>query len=724
MGRNLRISGIDIIGDIPWGTHLCSFYQTKQDLLNMIIPYLKAGLENNEFCIWVVSDPLNEHKAMEMAQSAIPNFGYYLANSQIEIVPYNKWYYRNGELYLKHLISEWIEITEKAVSRGFDGLRGAGYCAWVEQKDWESFMEYEAAVNDMIGQLPIMLLCYFDLLRSKGSDVIDVVNSHQFALVNRNGEWEMIETFQHKMTEQALRDSEEKFRVLSETAACGFCIIEDDKITYANLAAEKVTGYSRAELLNMKFWELIHPEHRQFYKKDVTGGIISAEKQEVKILARENQVKWVILSLGSVVINGKQVVLGTFYDITERKMAEEITQQQLYRVQRMEVVGKLASGMAHEINNQLTVIQAYLDLYAKDESFSFIRSKIGQAVEKTSRLNRQLMLYSRHKESTKDLHDLNKNLKDLQKMLKQMIGEDVTVYYHLAEDLWLINADAANIEQVIINLILNARDAMPHGGIIDVTTKNIVIEQADQAKKVVCLSVSDTGIGMDDHIMSQIFEPFFTTKGLGKGTGLGLTVVDNIVKAHGGWIDVQSTPGRGTTFNIYLPAADNVMFRSRVSSGEHRTFRGKGERILLVEDDPDVVDLTRMVLVENGYRVSMCRRACEALELFEKVDFDLLISDLVLPDARGFHLADHLKKKKPALKVLLVSGYSDSWIGMGKLLQQEYPFLPKPYTAVDLLREVHQLLNGHSMQRPESNKNRYEKKGEKLVKLSGSLINY
>jgi len=723
---NLRVSGIDLIGDIPWGTHLCSFYQTKQDLLNMIIPYFKAGLESNEFCVWVVSDPLNEEKAMQVARSSIPNFDHYLANGQIEIIPYNKWYYRNGELYLKHLISNWKEITKKAVSRGFDGLRGAGYCAWVEQKDWESFMEYETAVNDMIEQLklPVILLCCFDLLRCKGSDVIDVVNSHQFALVNRDRGWEMIETFQHRITEQALRDSEEKFRVLSETAACGICIIEDGKITYANLAAEKVTGYSRAELLNMNFYELIHPEHRQFYKKGAIEGAINADKQEVKILTRENQVRWVILSLGSVVINGKPVVLGTFYDITERKIVEEITQQQLYRVQRMEVVGKLASGMAHEINNQLTVIQAYLDLYAKDDSFSFIRSKISQAVEKTSRLNRQLMLYSRHKESTKDLHDLNKNLKDLQKMLKQMIGEDVTIHYHLAEDLWLINADAANIEQVIINLILNARDAMPHGGIIGVMTKNLIIDQADHAKKVICLSVSDTGTGMDDKVKSHIFEPFFTTKGLGKGTGLGLTVVDNIVKSHGGWIDVESTPGRGTTFNIYFPAADNIMFQSRVSSGEHRTFRGKGERILLVEDDPDVVELTRMVLVKNGYRVSMCRRVSEALEIFEKSDFDMLISDLVLPDARGYHLADQLRKKKPDLKVLLVSGYSDNWIGMGEMLRQEYPFLPKPYTAVDLLRKVYQLLHGYSMQRPESNKNRYEKNDEKLLKLFGSLINY
>lgn len=697
MGRNLRVSGIDLIGDVPWGTHLCSFYQTKRDLLNMVMPYFKAGLESNEFCFWVVSDPFDDQER-KIVSSTIPDFDYYLTNGQIELVPYNRWYHRNGELYLKNLISDWTQITEKAISRGFDGLRGAGYCAWVEQKDWESFMEYEAAVNDMIGQLPIMLLCYFDLLRSNASDVVDVVNSHRFALVNREGGWEMIETFQHKMTEQALRDSEEKFRVLTETAACGICILQGHKVTYANSEAEKLIGYSRDDLLKMKISEFVHPDYQQFFQINLTGDSICPLEQEIKILTGDGREKWVIFSCGTAVIQEQQVVLGTFFDITDRKIAEEITQKELYRVQRMEAVGKLASGMAHEINNQLTVIQAYLDLYAKDDSFSFIRSKIGQAVEKTSRLNRQLMLYSRHREPSKELFDLNNKLKDLDKMFTQMIGEDVTIHYQLAKDLWMINADAANIEQVIVNLILNARDAMPHGGIIAVTTKNVVIDKGGHSSKAVCLTISDTGTGIDDNSISQIFEPFFTTKGLGKGTGLGLTVVNNIVKAHAGWIDVQSTTGEGTTFNIYLPATDNISHLSRVSSADHRIYRGKGEKILLVEDDPDVMNLTGMVLGENGYTVSMCRNACEALDLFEKKDFDLLISDLVLPDGRGVSLATRLRERKPDLKVLLVSGYSDSLMGMEKALKQEYPFLPKPYTAFNLLRKVHGLFYGQTIQ--------------------------
>ena len=356
--------------------------------------------------------------------------------------------------------------------------------------------------------------------------------------------------------------------------------------------------------------------------------------------------------------------------------------------------------MAHEINNQLTVIQACLDLYARDESFSYARSKIGRAVEKTSKLNRQLMLYSRQRVQSKEPVDLNQNLKELRKMFKRMIGEDVTIHYELSEDLWMINANAVNIEQVIINLILNARGAMPQGGTVTVKTKNIVIDKKERSCQAVCMSVSDTGIGMDKNVISQIFDPFFTTKGVEEGTGLGLAVAYSIIKEHEGWINVQSKPGDGSTFNIFFPAINNVSYLSRVNSAGSERFRGKGERILLVEDDPDVVALTRKVLVENGYVVCMCRKTGEALDLFErkKGDFVLVVSDLILPDGMGFDLVRQLRVRKPELKMLLVSGYSESRTGMSKMLQKEYPFLPKPYTAVELLREVHRLIGGHPAQ--------------------------
>jgi PAS domain S-box-containing protein len=464
MGRNLRRSGIDIIGDVPWGMHFCNFYQTKQDLITMLLPFFTAGLENNEFCLWVVSDPLDEQEVREAAASVIPNSDHYLANGQLEIVPYTDWYCCDGKMHLQNILNNWIMKMDHAISQGYDGLRVSGNTAWLEQKDWRSFMEYEAVLDEMSEQQQMIILCSYALPCCRASDVIDVVNSHQFALLKRDGRWEMVETAQHKKTEQALRDSEEKFRVLTENAACGICIIQGDRICYANSEAEKITGYSKDDLLKMNLRELVHPEHQDILQKDEAGYQVDLLGKEIKILSRGGQEKWISFSYGAAIIKDKLVILGTFCDITDHKMAQEVVYKQLYCAQKMEAIGQLASGLAHEINNQLTVIQASVDLYIRDDSLIFIRSKIGKAIEKASRLNRQLMLLTREQEQSKELVDINQNLWELQKMFKQMLGEDVAVHLELAEDLWMVNADAANIEQVIINLMLNARDAMSLGG--------------------------------------------------------------------------------------------------------------------------------------------------------------------------------------------------------------------------------------------------------------------
>jgi PAS domain S-box-containing protein len=695
MGRNLRRSGIDIIGDVPWGMHFCNFYQTKQDLITMLLPFFTAGLENNEFCLWVVSDPLDEQEVREAAASVIPNSDHYLANGQLEIVPYTDWYCCDGKMHLQNILNNWIMKMDHAISQGYDGLRVSGNTAWLEQKDWRSFMEYEAVLDEMSEQQQMIILCSYALPCCRASDVIDVVNSHQFALLKRDGRWEMVETAQHKKTEQALRDSEEKFRVLTENAACGICIIQGDRICYANSEAEKITGYSKDDLLKMNLRELVHPEHQDILQKDEAGYQVDLLGKEIKILSRGGQEKWISFSYWAAIIKDKLVILGTFCDITDHKMAQEVVYKQLYCAQKMEAIGQLASGLAHEINNQLTVIQASVDLYIRDDSLIFIRSKIGKAIEKASRLNRQLMLLTREQEQSKELVDINQNLWELQKMFKQMLGEDVAVHLELAEDLWMVNADAANIEQVIINLMLNARDAMSLGGTITVKTKNVVIDD-DCSHQAVCIAISDTGTGIPDSIISQIFKPLFTTKEPGKGTGLGLAVAYNIIEAHRGWIDVQSKPGEGSTFNIYLPAANSISYLSlpRKKSAGMEHFCGRGERILLVEDDPDVMTLTGRVLLENGYAVFMCRKAGEALDLFEsnRGDFDLVISDLILPDKRGIELVQILQEKKPGLKALLISGYPETRTDLSKVLQQEYRFLAKPYTGSELLREVHLLI--------------------------------
>lgn len=384
-----------------------------------------------------------------------------------------------------------------------------------------------------------------------------------------------------------------------------------------------------------------------------------------------------------------------------------LTQQQLFQSQKMEAVGQLAGGMAHDLNNQLTIIQACVDLYLKsvpeNDPIYKVFIRIRRAAERSANLTRQLMLFARKHPQFLEPLDLNSNIRELQEMFKQMIGEDITIELDLYDGLWIVNADAGNIDQVITNLVLNARDAMPQGGRITIKTENVKIEEGcsgtPQEGRPGCfvrLTVEDTGTGMDKQVLSHIFEPFFTTKDPGKGTGLGLSVAYGIVKDHDGWINVKSKVGQGTVFEIYLPAvatgtppAGNK--GSRLSPGE---LYGTGEKILLVEDDYEVMLLTSRILSENGYTVVSCSKACEALQIFEKEkDFSLVISDVILTDGSGIDIIRQLRTSHPSLGGLLISGYSDERSNLQRIPRGEFHFLSKPYLALDLLRNVREILN-------------------------------
>lgn len=384
-----------------------------------------------------------------------------------------------------------------------------------------------------------------------------------------------------------------------------------------------------------------------------------------------------------------------------------LTQQQLFHSQKMEAVGQLAGGMAHDLNNQMTVIQACVDLYLKSVPESdpihkaFIR--IRRAAERSANLTRQLMLFARKHPQFREPLDLNSNIRELQEMFKRMIGEDITIKLDLSDDLWIVNADAGNIDQVITNLVLNARDAMPQGGTITIKTENVKFEEsrcgAPQGSRPCCfvrLTVEDTGTGMDEQVLSHIFEPFFTTKDPDKGTGLGLSVAYGIIQDHEGWINVKSKVGQGTVFEIYLPAMSTGMRLAGIKDGRlsSNELYGTGEKILLVEDDYEVMLLTSRILSENGYTVVSCGKACEAFKIFEKEkDFCLVISDVILPDGSGIDIIRQMRASHPSLGGLLISGYSDERSNLRRIPRDEFRFLSKPYLAADLLRNIREILN-------------------------------
>jgi len=296
---------------------------------------------------------------------------------------------------------------------------------------------------------------------------------------------------------------------------------------------------------------------------------------------------------------------------------------------------------------------------------------------------------------------LNDTLSNLLAMLGRVIGEDIAVETRLDPDLWPVSGDETNLEQVLMNLAVNARDAMPTGGTLTIATENVLLSEADCAAmpegrpgRFVRLVVADTGHGMDDRTLSRIFEPFFTTKGPGEGSGLGLSVVYAIVKEHDGWITVEGAPGRGTTFAIYLPACFPTAEETARAELEPGDLRGAGQRVLVVEDEWGVRQFVTRALTRHGYRVAEAASAAEAQALFtrERAGFDLLLTDVVLTDSSGTELAEKLLREKPTLRVLLTSGYAEDRIHAGPVEQDRFAFLQKPCSLVGLLLAVRDAL--------------------------------
>jgi len=376
---------------------------------------------------------------------------------------------------------------------------------------------------------------------------------------------------------------------------------------------------------------------------------------------------------------------------------------ELRQAQKMEAVGRLAGGVAHDFNNLLTAIQGYIELammeVQEDAPLNRYLEEIRKASVRAANLTRQLLLFSRSHPIKVVTFDLNKAIEDMAKMLRRIIGEDISLALDLSAGLWAVEGDTGSIEQVVMNLVVNARDAMPEGGKIAIKTENVSVDEEYCSRysyarpgRFVRLSVKDTGIGMDRATMERIFDPFFTTKK--EGTGLGLSVVYGIVKQHKGWINVESSPGLGSTFRVYLPAA----LSAPEEEGEEilpEALRGNGERVLVVEDERPVRDFIEKALSESGYVVSVATNAKEAIEIFKrkKGKFDLVFTDVVLPDERGPKLVQQLLALQPGMGVLFTSGYTNEKSDWLVIREKGYPYIQKPYTLADLLRAVREALH-------------------------------
>jgi signal transduction histidine kinase len=422
-----------------------------------------------------------------------------------------------------------------------------------------------------------------------------------------------------------------------------------------------------------------------------------------RVLRLEIQIEGRTLSWSFYPVTESRIVHGYVDDVTEHINLEA----QLRQAQKMESVGQLAAGVAHDFNNMLTVIQGHAGMLTARPNLAPDLAEAVQAIffasERAASLTRQLLMFSRKNVMQPKLLDLREVVSNLKKMLERVLGETISLEFQPPHELPLVHGDAGMLEQVLMNLAVNARDAMPRGGTLSISTTDVQIDQAyvrtrPEAKEgqFVCLQVTDTGSGMDAATMRRIFEPFFTTKEVGKGTGLGLATVYGIVKQHGGWIEVASQVGTGTTFSVFFPAGSEPVAAKTTAPAPVAVVPGGKETILVVEDEPVLRDLAHTILEDCGYRILEASSGREALDVWNTSAgaIDLVLTDMIMPEGvSGMDLAETLLASKPRLKIIFASGYSMDELDTDFIRQGRATFLQKPYTHVSLAKAVRECLD-------------------------------
>ena len=517
---------------------------------------------------------------------------------------------------------------------------------------------------------------------------------------------------ERKRAEDALRDSEERFRSAFEHSGIGMALQSlDGRYLRVNRALCDMLGYSEAELLATTWQALTLPDDVEpGQRARLTDGDIRAYQVEKRYLHKDGHPVWTLASISLVRDRGGQPLyfIAQVQDISERKRAEEAREAleaQLRQAQKMEAVGRLAGGVAHDFNNLLTVIRGRSDLLlyrlGPDDPLRRHVLLLQQTAERAAALTQQLLAFSRKQMLQPRILDLNGVVESTTTMLRRLIGEDIELDIRLDPDLGRVKADPGQLEQVILNLAVNARDAMPQGGRLSIETANVELDEAFARRNpgarpggFARLQIGDTGVGMDATVQAHLFEPFFTTKALGQGTGLGLATVYGIVKQSGGYIKVDSAPGRGTTFAIYLPHVEEPGELREATASRAGSMAGS-ETILLVEDEDAVRELGREVLEMRGYTVLEAPHGAQALLVAERHagPIHLMVTDVVMPHMSGRELVERLAPRRPDMRILYVSGYTDDAIVREGMLQPGTSFLQKPFTPDTLARRVRELLD-------------------------------
>ncbi len=611
-------------------------------------------------------------------------------------------------------IEELLKFEREQLLNIFNGIKEPVY---VSDPVTHEILFVNRAINDLIGRNPVGEKCYkafqgFDrpcdfctnpiIMKNPGETYQwehynDLFNRH-YLIFDRIIKWpdgrdvrfEMaIDITKRKKVEDALRDSENKYRTLFENAGDGIVVTDrNGRIIDINRKFCSYSGYRKEQLIGKNIVDLIcRDSSNSLYDTTYDEELIRSDGSRVAVETTTTEIKY----------KDSESILTVVRDISKRKNLE----RQLSLSQKMEAIGRLTGGIAHDFNNLLTVILGNVDLilYQKDltDRVKEFAEEIKQASKRASDLIGQLLAYSRKQILKPTVVNLNDLVLNLERMIKRIIGENIIFKLYLDDTLNDIKVDPSQMEQVIVNILVNAKDAMPSGGEIKLSTRNISLKKETYVSSYllkpgnyVVLSISDTGHGMDEEVRKRIFDPFFTTKITGKGTGLGLSTVYGFIKQSGGYIFVDSKIGRGTTFTIYLPAYYGVVEKpnSSPSFWKDDDLSGESERILIVEDEPVVRDMVYSILKEWGYSPFAVEDGSAALKVLNFEKFDLVITDVIMPGMGGVELADAVSRIGLDVKILFMSGYSNNE-ALNRRIDSEYrSFIKKPFTPEELLKKV------------------------------------
>ena len=625
-----------------------------------------------------------------------------------------------GMVYLCRADENW---TMKLVSRGFTKLTGyqpdelidnrvISFNELIHHEDRERV--HQSVIDALAAGQPFQT--EYRLLTADGT--IKWVWEQGSAVPGTAGEALELEGFitditERKLAEQALRESEERYRAIAEDIPILLCrFLPGGKISYVNSAYCDYFGMDRTELEGSTFLDLVAEDEREMVMENISRLTVESPVQshEHRVLLPDGTIRWQQWTNRAMFDDNGQVrayqSLGI--DITERKLAraeQQKADQQLRQAQKMEAVGRLAGGVAHDFNNLLTVIMGYCELMdlelRPDDPLQKSLGEIHEATERAGRLTNQLLAFSRRQVLKPRVIDLNLAITEMEKMLRRLIGEDIDLVVRLQQGLDPVLADPSQVEQVIMNLAVNARDAMPRGGQLTIQT---AVEDGSAAadgdgdgapaESMVVLTVSDTGEGMDPDTSARIFEPFFTTKDAGKGTGLGLSTVYGIVHQSGGEITVESEPGLGTTFRMTFPCHEGAVPKTLTRSSITLEQAGGAETILVLEDNEVLRRLAVRILERCGYSVLEARNGNEARRISagHDGDIDLLLSDVILPGGSGPETAGTLIAQRPKLRTLFMSGYTDDVILDRGAELGDADLLEKPFTPQSLAHRVRERL--------------------------------